>query len=153
MKNFAKIVTTIALAGFATPAMAQLEPYTDYTVSDSVSSVTTVKVNANMMDHYLEGLRKTWVTTNEMSKEMGHIESYAIYVSDLPASGDFNLLLVVRFANTADLAPNKARYEAFMREWGEANKLENEEITATVYPDLREITGEYLLRELRMKPE
>ena len=153
MQSFVKFVAALALVGGATPAIAQVEPYQDYTLSEGVSRVTTVKVKANMMDYYLEGLRKTWVPSAEASKKLGHIESYAIYISELPDSGDFNLMLAVRFANSSMLAPDKGRYDAFMREWGEANEDANAEITSNVYPDIREITGEYLVRELTLKPE
>jgi hypothetical protein len=43
-----------------------------------------------------------------VAKKLGQIESYSIFRSDLPQSGDFNLLLIVKFADTADLAPNKS---------------------------------------------
>jgi hypothetical protein len=141
-----------ALAGM-TPAYAQLQPYRDYTVSDSVSNVTTVRVNANMIDYYLEGIRGTWVASNEAAMRLGQLQSYNVYVSDLPNSGAFNVLLVVRFANTSDLAPNRARYEAFMRSWGAANEESTRRTTTTVYPNLREITGEYLLREVTFLPQ
>ena len=152
MKISARLLAAIALASLPAAAMAQLTPFEDYTVSDTVSNVATVRVNSNMIDHYLEGIRDTWVASNEVSLRLGYIQSYAIYVSELPDSGDFNLLLVTRFANTADLAPNRERYEAFMREWGAANQAASEEISTTVYPNIREITGEYLLRELTMTP-
>ncbi|MEM9288963.1 MAG: hypothetical protein AAGA36_11555, partial [Pseudomonadota bacterium] len=48
-------------------ASAQLEYYEDYEVSDAVWNVTTVKVDANMGDYYLEGLKQTWVAANEVS--------------------------------------------------------------------------------------
>ena len=102
------LIATAAFAAaalFAAPAAAQLEPYRDYTVSDSVASVTTVKVDANRIDDYLEGIRATWVASNEAARQLGQLESYSVFVSDLPNSGDFNVVLVVRFANTADLAP------------------------------------------------
>jgi len=153
MNRLITILAATALTALPATAMAQLEPYADYTVSDSVSTVTTVKVNANMIDRYLEGVRRTWVASNEASKRLGHIQDYAIYVSDLPNSGDFNLLLVVTFANTADLAPNRERYQAFMREWGQRNREMTEEVTTTVYPNLREITGEYLMRQLTINPQ
>lgn len=51
--------------------------------------------------------------------ELGHIESWSIFRSGLPQSGDFNLLLIVKFVNTSDLAPNKERYDAFMKKFGE----------------------------------
>ena len=153
MRTYTKIFAPLALACISTTAMAQAVPFTDYTVSDTVSSVTTIKVDANMMDTYLGNLRETWVASNEVRLSLGQIESYGIYVSDLQNSGDFNLLLVVRFANTADLAPNKAKYDAFMQAWGDANMKKSEEISATVYPNIREITGEYHFREIKMAPK
>ena len=32
--------------------------------------------------------------------------------------GEFNMMLVVKFKNTADMASNKAKYQAFMKEHG-----------------------------------
>ncbi len=138
--------------GLASPASAQLKPWQDYTVSDSVSNVTTIKVAANMVEDYLQGIRQTWVATNAIEQQLGHLKDYKVYVSDLPNSGDFNVLLVATFANTSDLAPNKARYEAFMKIWGPANEAANRKTTTTVYPNLREITGEYLMREVTFMP-
>ena len=133
----------------AHPAQAQLEPYKDYTVSDSVWHVTTVKVNSNMTDYYLEGLRSTWVASSKVAKEMGQIEDYKIMVSELPNSGQWNLLLLTKFKSLGDYAPNKARYDAFMKAWGEANKgLVEEKIKD--YPNVRVITGEYMVRDLTM---
>ena len=144
---------TLAAATLAAPAAGQLQPYRDYTVSDSVSSVTTVKVDANRIEDYLEGIRATWVASNEAARQLGHLQSYSVFVSDLPSSGDFNVVLVVRFANTSDLAPNRARYEAFMEAWGRRNQEATRRTTTTVYPNIREITGEYLLREVTFLPQ
>lgn len=69
------LVTLLALM-FSTSAFAQLKPYQDYDISDNVWSVTTVKVNSNMVDHYLEGIRKSWVSSQEAAKKLGHIEDY-----------------------------------------------------------------------------
>ncbi|MBD8527090.1 hypothetical protein [Pseudomarimonas arenosa] len=129
------------------PAQAQLEPFKDYNVSDAVWHVTAVKVDANMTDHYLEGIRATWVASSKVAKELGHIEDYKILSSELPNSGEWNLLLMTKFKSTADFGPNKARYDAFMKAWGEANRdMVREKVKA--YPNVREITGEYLAREL-----
>lgn len=144
------LLATLAIA-FASSAAADLTPWEDYEVSDAVWSVSTIKVHPNMDDAYLEGIKKTWVASNEVAKKLGQIEEYAIYRSDLPQSGDFNLLLVVKFANTADLAPNKARYEAFMKEWGEAQAQETSDYAQQNYPAMREITGQYYLRKIEIK--
>ena len=136
-----------------TPALAfaDLDPWTDYDISDAVWSVTTVRVDPNMDDAYLEGLAKTWVSTNEVAKKLGQIEDYKIYRSDLPQSGDFNLLLVVKFAKTDDLAPNKARYDAFIKAYGKQQTDETNEYAQKNYPEMRDITGQYLLREITLK--
>lgn len=132
-------------------AFADLQPYTDYEVSDALWSVTTVKVDANMGDAYLEGIEKTWAASNQVAQDLGQIESFSIYRSILPESGDFNLLLVVKFANTSDLAPNKERYDTFMKAWGEARNREVTEYAQKNYPAMRNITGAYLMREITLK--
>ena len=146
------LVAALALA-IATPAAAQLTPYEDYTVSDTVSVIATVKVKENMIEDYLEGIRGTWVASNEVAKKLGHIESYGVYVSDLPNGGDFNVVLVTRFANTADFGPSKARYDAFMKAWGTANEAQTRQVSTTVYPNIRTIVGEYMMREVTFMPK
>jgi hypothetical protein len=145
-----------ALAGAAfmaisSMAVADLDPWADYEVSDAVYSVTTVKVDSNMGDAYLEGLRETWIPGNKIAQELGQIESWSIFRSDLPDSGDFNLVLVVKFANTSDLAPNKARYEAFMAKYTQAAADASTDYAQKNYPAMRELTGQYLMREVTIK--
>jgi hypothetical protein len=131
-------------------ALAQLEPWTDYEVSKELWSITLVRVHPNMDDDYLEGIAETWVASNEVAKGLGQIEDYSIYRSELPQSGDVNLFLVVKFADSSQLEPNKERYEAFMKAWGEERQQKNREITKN-YPAMREITGEYMVREITIK--
>ena len=143
-------LTLMIAMGLAQPAFAQLKPYVDYDVSTSIQSVSTVRVHANMIDYYLEGIRGTWVASSEAAKKLGQIESYSVYVSELPLSGDFNVVLVTRVKSAADLEPSKERYDAFMKAWGEANEKQTQD-TVKTYPNIREITGEYRLREITFK--
>jgi hypothetical protein len=145
------IVLALSMALGSTAAFADLEPWKDYTVSDAVWQVTTIKVHSNMDDAYLEGLKKTWVASNEVAKKLGQIEEYHIYRSDLGESGSFNLLLVVKFKNNEMLAPSKARYEAFMKEWGEERNKKTTDIAQHAYPAMRDITGDYNMREITIK--
>ncbi len=149
MKLCTPLLLVMAL-GLAQPAFAQLKPYTDYDTSTSVSQVSTVHVDANMIGYYLEGIRGTWVAAAEARKKLGQIESYSVYVSELPLSGDFNVVLVTRAKSAADLEPSKERYDAFMKAWGDANEEKNRATTKT-YPGIRQITGEYRLREITFK--
>ena len=145
------LLAGISMLTVSIAAFADLEPYKDYDVSDAVWSVTTVRVDANMGDAYLEGIKNTWAAGNKIAMELGQIESWSIFRSDLPQSGDFNLLLVVKFANTSDLAPNKERYDAFMKAFGESRNKETIEYAQKNYPGMRELTGQYLMREITLK--
>jgi hypothetical protein len=144
-------LAALAIAFCSSSARADLEIYKDYTVSDAVWDVTTIKVKPNMGDAYLEGIKKTWVASNEVFKSLGQIEDYKIFASDLPDSGDFNIMLIVKFKNDEMLAPNKARYDAFMAKFGEAQQKATNEKAQRDYPAMREITGEYRMREVTLK--
>ena len=151
MRLQVKVLALGLLLG-STAAQADLEPYKNYDTSAAVWSVTTIRVDSNMGDAYLEGLAKTWVSTNEIAKKLGQIEEYHIYRSDLPESGDFNLMLVIKFkdANAAS-QPNKAQYDAFMKELGKEKSDEVTQYSQKNYPAMREISGEYLVREITLK--
>jgi hypothetical protein len=59
-------------------------------------------------------------------------------------------MLVTRFKSDADLAPSKARYQAFMKEWGTEREARNQ-VLIKDYPALRSITGEYQFHRVTFK--
>ena len=144
------MISALLFLFFTQSALAQLEPFSDYAISDELWNITLVKVHPNLGDDYLEGLRDSWVASNRVAKELGQIEDFSIYRSQLENSGDVNLFLMVKFANSDQLDPNKAEYDKFMKAWGEANHKRSREITKN-YPAMREITGEYLVRKIDVK--
>ncbi len=150
MMKIRQFFTGVILTGIASIAVADLEAWTDYDISEGVSNVTTVKVDSNMIDKYLEGLSRTWVPANKVSMELGQIEDYSIFVSQLPNSGEFNVVLVTNFKDSSSLQPAKDNYDAFMKAWGTANQAVNDEVVPT-YPGIRTITGEYLMRKITLK--
>lgn len=145
-----QLLLGILLTSITSLAVADFELWTDYELSEGVTNVTTVKVDSNMIDNYLEGLSQSWAPANEIAKELGHIEGYWIHVSELPNSGDFNVVLGVDFKNSAALQPDKAKYDAFMKKWGEAAQARSDELVK-MYPDIREIVGEYHMRSVKFK--
>ena len=149
----AHAVSSLMLLGVlvSAPAAAQLEVWEDYEVSDAVWSLTTVKLDPGTQDIYLEGLKSTWVAANEVAKSLGHIEDYAIYTNQAVASGAFDLLLVMKMPNTAAMAPSRERYNEFMEAWGQENMDASNEKVLELYNEIREIQGEYMLREITMK--
>ena len=150
MRALSSICTALFMLMTA-PVFADLEPFSDYDQSRSVYHLTTIQVDPNMHDAYLEGIEKTWVSSNEIAKKLGHIVDYAIYRSTLPESGDFNLMLVIEYASAADLEPDKEKYNAFIEAWGKETADEVNDYSQTNYPAMRTIDGEYLLRKITLK--
>lgn len=143
------LAVAFAAAMLSTPAAAQFREYEDYTYSDSVVQLTTVRVDPGRFETYLEGLNSTWVAANEVAKELGHITNYGIYVNQAAASGSFHILLVVEFPGE-NMQPSRARYDAFLAAWGEANRDSSNETVINLYNEIREIQGDYLVREVEM---
>ncbi len=152
-KIFTEILATATLSSvlLASPVVAQLKPWEDFETSESVWQLTTVNLKPGTLGLYLEGLKKTWVEANKISKQLGHIEDYAIYANQNPEGEDFDLLLVIEMAKTEDLAPNKDRYYEFMKAWGEENQEQSNETVIELYNEIRELSGSAIVREITIK--
>jgi hypothetical protein len=146
------ILVTICCLLFSISVVAKdrLEVYEDYDLGTEIMTMTTVKVDPNMTDVYLAGLRNSWVKAVKIQKTLGYIKDWKIYGSDLSVSGDFNMVLMVVFDSAADLEPSKKKYAAFMKNWSKENEKESNEISAK-YPEVRTLTGEYRMREIILK--
>ncbi len=138
------------LFSFSVVAKDRLEVYEDYDLGTEIMTMTTVKIDPNMTDVYLAGLRNSWVKAVKIQKSLGYIKDWKIYGSDLSVSGDFNMVLMVMFDNAADLEPSKKKYAAFMKKWGKENEKKSNKIAAK-YPEVRTLTGEYRMREIILK--
>ena len=93
------LVLSALLALACTAASAQMDSLTygvDYNVGQ-LAQVTTVKVAPNRIDHYPAGIKQTWVRAMKIGQEMGLNSGHAIWVSELPNGGQFNISLVVTF--------------------------------------------------------
>ena len=149
-------VLLLAVLAFSAAAPAQMQSLTygeDYTTSEEVQAVTTVRVTPNRVDHYLAGLKQTWVPAMKIGQEMGLNAGHAIYVSELPLSGDFNVALVVFFENMAQREKaNDPETAAEFQSKVEEKLSEDESFKITEgYVKIRDITGEYLMRSVTMK--
>lgn len=145
------IVLAMTLALFATPASAQLQPWEDYEASEGVWTVTYVDLDPGTFGIYMEGLKNTWVAANEVAKELGQIQDYAIYSNQYSSGDDYDLALVIQYSSTEDLAPNQARYNEFLEAWGQANIDESNETVLELYNKIRRIQGTHLLRKITIK--
>lgn len=139
-----------ATFAMATPATAQLTEWEDYTPQETVIELTYVKVDEGQLDTYLEGLKTTWVKANEVSKSLGQVSDYGIYVVPY-GSNEVNLVLRINYPSMASLNASKAEYDRFMQAIGKENMDSANETVREVYNKIRKIKGTYLLRELKMK--
>lgn len=140
----------LAAAFFTTAGWADFREFKDYEIGEEVVQMSTIKVAAGKGDQYLEGLAQTWVASNQISKDLGHIKDFKIYVSRLPESGDFNVLTIIVLNSMGDYVYTEKQSDEFMKKWGERAFKASKE-TAKSYPELREITGQYLWGEVEFK--
>lgn len=123
---------------------------------EKVWDVTTIKVFPNAGKQYLNNLKRTWAAGMEKAKQQGLIGDYKILSSVTDNGGDYNLMLIVEYPNLAVLDANKENMAKWMKFEEEMEAIlpeaESDKITSTVYPQVREIKGETLMREVKFLP-
>ena len=147
-----KTLLTLFLAGMVTFTYAQLEPWTDFETSEEVNVVSTTKVSENMIPYYLEGLSKVWLPATQFQKEKGYVKDFKVFVSDLPNSGDFNVVTWITFANDAAVRGSKKRFDEIQAHLNSlSSENERDEVVTKSYPSMRKIVGQYRLRAVEFK--
>jgi|TARA_B100001059_G_scaffold68084_1_gene64953 hypothetical protein len=132
------------------PVFISAEPWVDYELSDEVIEMTVVTVKPNMKDDYLMGIKKTWVDSCNIQKDLGHILGCAVYTANT-AGTDPNVFLTIRYANLAAMGPNKEKYNEFMEAWRKKISESDQENIAGGYGDMREIVDLVVLQEVNFK--
>jgi|TARA_B000000441_G_C21537756_1_gene229834 hypothetical protein len=143
MKNF--IIGFLALPLFVTA-----EPFVDYDYSEQVTEMTVITVKPNLIDDYLMGIKRTWVDSCEIQKELGHIVGCSVYTAET-AGTDPNVFLTITYENLAAMGPNKERYEEFMTAWRKKISESDQQEIAGGYGDMREIVDLVVLRKVNFK--
>ncbi len=104
MKNILLLVLTISISNvFA-------EIWEDYEPSDQQIQLTVIDVQSNYLDNYLVNLKRTWVRSVEVQKELGQIVDYGVYVSD--GANSPNVWLTITYENMAAMQQSKEKYDA-----------------------------------------
>lgn len=149
MFKSAGLACAAAAMAFATPAAAQITVYEDYTPSEEVVEMTTIKVDEGQFETYLEGLMGTWVAANKVAKELGHIKNYAIWAVPY-GDNNVNLILTITYPSTEHTGPSKERYDEFMAAWGEERIEAGNTKVLELYNKIRKIQGVYMLRQVEL---
>lgn len=132
------------------PVFMSAEPWVDYELSDEVVEMTVVTVKPNMKDDYLMGIKKTWVDSCNIQKELGHILGCAVFTANT-AGTDPNVFLTIRYENLAAMGPSKEKYNEFMEAWRKKISESDQESIAGGYGDMREIVDLVVLQEVKFK--
>ena len=132
------------------PVFISAEPWVDYELSDEVIEMTVVTVKPNMKDDYLMGIKKTWVDSCNIQKDLGHILGCAVYTANT-AGTDPNVFLTIRYANLAAMGPNKEKYNEFKEARRKKISESDQENIAGGYGDMREIVDLVVLQEVNFK--
>ncbi|MDC2972787.1 hypothetical protein OAZ16_03305 [Gammaproteobacteria bacterium] len=104
MKKILLLVITFSISNvFA-------EIWKDYEPSERQIQLTVIDVQANYLDNYLVNLKRTWVRSVEVQKELGHIVDYGVFVSD--GANSPNVWLTIEYENMAAMEQTKEKYDA-----------------------------------------
>jgi len=146
MKKLVSISTLMTVLLIAPTAMAEV--WKDYGLSEEVTELTVVKVQPNYVDAYLTRLKKTWVSSMEIQKDMGVVMDYNVWAANVAAQP--NVFLTVTYKDMGAMQGSKARYESMMKAMTErfnADQDEQQEISQG-YEDYREIVDYVILNRV-----
>jgi len=117
-------------------------------LSEEVTELTVVSVKPNYVDAYLTRLKKTWVSSMEIQKDMGVVMEYNVWAANVAAQP--NVFLTVTYKDMGAMQGSKEGYEALMKAMTErfnADQDEQEEL-AQGYEDYREIVDYVILNRV-----
>ena len=132
------------------PFFSFAEIWVDYEPAEQVTEMTVIKVKPKMGDDYLMGIKRTWVDSCEVQKELGHIVGCAVYTANT-AGTDPNVFLTITYENLAAMGPDKEKYEEFMEVWRKKISEADQSEIAGGYGDMREIIDLVVLRKVNFK--
>ena len=139
------------IIGFlALPLFVIAEPFVDYDYSEQVTEMTVITVKPNLIDDYLMGIKRTWVDSCELQKELCHIVGCSVYTAET-AGTDPNVFLTITYENLAAMGPNKERYQEFVTAWRKKISESDQREIAGGYGDMREIVDLVVLRKVNFK--
>ncbi|MAJ27631.1 MAG: hypothetical protein CME52_07340 [Halieaceae bacterium] len=141
--SIAALLTTLVFAPLTTA-----EIWKDYGLSEEITELTVVSVKPNYVDAYLTRLKKTWVSSMEIQKDMGVVMDYNVWAANVAAQP--NVFLTVTYKNMGAMQGSKEGYDALMKAMTErfnADQDEQEEL-AQGYEDYREIVDYVILNRV-----
>ena len=145
MKKILLLVITFSISSvFA-------EIWKDYEPSERQIQLTVIDVQANYLDNYLVNLKRTWVRSVEVQKELGHIVDYGVYVSD--GANSPNVWLTIEYENMAAMEQTKEKYDAVNAVLAERYGDDEEELDkiSKGYEEIRRMVDNQRINQVNFK--
>ena len=145
MKKILLIVITFSISNvFA-------EIWKDYEPSERQIQLTVIDVQANYLDNYLVNLKRTWVRSVEVQKELGHIVDYGVFVSD--GANSPNVWLTIEYENMAAMEQTKEKYDAVNAVLAERYGDDEEELDkiSKGYEEIRRMVDNQRINQVNFK--
>ena len=127
------------------------EIWKDYEPSERQIQLTVIDVQANYLDNYLVNLKRTWVRSVEVQKELGHIVDYGVYVSD--GANSPNVWLTIEYENMAAMEQTKEKYDAVNAVLAERYGDDEEELDkiSKGYEEIRRMVDNQRINQVNFK--
>ena len=145
MKKILLLVITFSISNvFA-------EIWKDYEPSERQIQLTVIDVQANYLDNYLVNLKRTWVRSVEVQKELGHIVDDGVYVSD--GANSPNVWLTIEYENMAAMEQTKEKYDAVNAVLAERYGDDEEELDkiSKGYEEIRRMVDNQRINQVNFK--
>jgi hypothetical protein len=145
MKKILLLVITFSISNvFA-------EIWKDYEPSERQIQLTVIDVQANYLDNYLVNLKRTWVRSVEVQKELGQIVDYGVFVSD--GANSPNVWLTIEYENMAAMEQTKEKYDAVNAVLAERYGDDEEELDkiSKGYEEIRRMVDNQRINQVNFK--
>ena len=145
MKKILLLVITFSISN------VYAEIWKDYEPSERQIQLTVIDVQANYLDNYLVNLKRTWVRSVEVQKELGHIVDYGVYVSD--GANSPNVWLTIEYENMAAMEQTKEKYDAVNAVLAERYGDDDEELDkiSKGYEEIRRMVDNQRINQVNFK--
>jgi len=145
MKKILLLVITFSISS------VYAEIWKDYEPSERQIQLTVIDVQANYLDNYLVNLKRTWVRSVEVQKELGHIVNYGVYVSD--GANSPNVWLTIEYENMAAMEQTKEKYDAVNAVLAERYGDDEEELDkiSKGYEEIRRMVDNQRINQVNFK--
>jgi len=145
MKKILLLVITFSISN------VYAEIWKDYEPSERQIQLTVIDVQANYLDNYLVNLKRTWVRSVEVQKELGHIVDYGVFVSD--GANSPNVWLTIEYENMAAMEQTKEKYDAVNAVLAERYGDDDEELDkiSKGYEEIRRMVDNQRINQVNFK--